>query len=385
MNQQLYRSLLTAASLCALCACSSDTDPRTYEREQAFLANLVQESILPLYDAAYLRASELKINVDELCESPSSDGVALARASWRALQDAWKHTEVYSFGPVKEYPLRLGPKIDLWPARAETVERAIRDGAWKEVGDLSVVSGWSKGLPAVEYVLFRDPDASVVSDELTAEVDRCTYLGLLAEDARINFELLVNAWKPDDGNFAAELTFDQADVEATFFGTVAMAFDEVMNRTGFLIELMRQTKVAKPAGIATGTIDLGLAESRFCDCSLEDLQANLAGLREVYVGAAERASSSEPAEGEVGEVVYNSIRSLLPQDAQSIDVDILASFDELELHISGFETTLTGAIDTNPSRVEELYQKLTRLQVLFQVDLFQALGVTLTFNDNDGD
>jgi len=59
------------------------------------------------------------------------------------------------------------------------------------------------------------------------------------------------------------------------------------------------------------------------------------------------------------------------------------------------ETTLTAvqavgapfeqAVPANRAPVEDAYQKTHALEVLCKVDLASALGVTITFNSNDGD
>ena len=46
---------------------------------------------------------------------------------------------------------------------------------------------------------------------------------------------------------------------------------------------------------------------------------------------------------------------------------------------------LTDAVEASPDTVREASAKLGEAQALFQVELIGALGLSLNFNDNDGD
>ncbi|MEZ4590081.1 MAG: hypothetical protein R3D55_02920 [Chloroflexota bacterium] len=63
-------------------------------------------------------------------------------------------------------------------------------------------------------------------------------------------------------------------------------------------------------------------------------------------------------------------------DAQFVTT--LAAFDEIE-------GSLHTAVTTNPNQVNAAYDEVRTLLVLIKADMANHLGVTLTFNDNDGD
>ena len=47
--------------------------------------------------------------------------------------------------------------------------------------------------------------------------------------------------------------------------------------------------------------------------------------------------------------------------------------------------SLTEAVLSSPDAVVQASEQLNELQSLIQVDIIGALGLTLNFNDNDGD
>ena len=90
------------------------------------------------------------------CRAERGRPRASPQAWWRA-QGAWKRSEVFAFGPYREFPLRLGPQIDFWPARTEQVEELIAGDAELSAEALSSLGASARGMPVVEYLLYA-PD-----------------------------------------------------------------------------------------------------------------------------------------------------------------------------------------------------------------------------------
>ena len=65
------------------------------------------------------------------------------------------------------------------------------------------------------------------------------------------------------------------------------------------------------------------------------------------------------------------------------DIDALLSTSATRL--AEVPDPLEQTISLEPELVVRAQEALLALQVAIQVDLAQALGVTITFNDNDGD
>ena len=80
-----------------------------------------------------------------------------------------------------------------------------------------------------------------------------------------------------------------------------------------------------------------------------------------------------------------SVADLIAKESGQIGRDMQAAFAAVHTAIESFDGTLEEAIGNEGAKIATLYDCLTDLQRVIQVDLSQHLGVTLTFNDNDGD
>ena len=76
-----------------------------------------------------------------------------------------------------------------------------------------------------------------------------------------------------------------------------------------------------------------------------------------------------------GDVEYGSI----------LDSDIKAQIISSKQAISTLENPLSDYVVNNTAEANEVYQELQALVVLWKVDMMGALGVLVTYIDNDGD
>jgi predicted lipoprotein len=322
--------------------------------------------ILPLYEEFEHHALGLDDRVRELCLDPDDERLDLARTAWWDARAPLKQAEVFAFGPYQDQPFRLGPKIDFWPARADTIDEVLAGAEPLDEETVSRFGAPARGLPAIEYLLH--PPGGDFLGELTLSPRRCDYLTALARDLAVNASALRLAWDPDGHDYLGELR--EAGRTSNSFATLDMAVGEVVNRLGFTLENMRSDKLGKPLG-SGGVPAPDAAESRFSGRSLEDLRDNLEGIRLVYSGTADA--------GGVG------LGSYLESRGHEFDTLFDARLAEARRAIDAIEPPLTEAVSEDPRSVERAIGALAELGRLIQVDLINALALTGGFNDNDGD
>jgi len=139
----IARLALVALMLTASC---TPTDLR-----RKVLRSWGEDLLLPLYVQFDARLGELAVRIEALCSTPTEETLALAREGWWNARAPWKQAEVFAFGPFSEEPLRLGPKIDFWPARPENADEVL---AGSDPITAETFGAASKGLPIVEYLLY---------------------------------------------------------------------------------------------------------------------------------------------------------------------------------------------------------------------------------------
>jgi hypothetical protein len=353
-----------ALPLLGIAACSSTGAPDT---RRELLSGWSTELIVPLYRDFEQQSEALSTALGALCAAPTSESLTAARTAWGLARETWKEAEVFAFGPYSRPQYRIGPQIDSWPARADNVEEWLTGSGAVDAATVATLGVYHKGLPVIEYLLYPPQGAA---ETLLADARRCSYLISVGAELVSRARAIHLAWSPEGDDFAAQLS--GAGRTSTAFRSLRDAFSEIVNRMGFTVENIRRDKLGRPLGDASGGIAApDSAESRFSGRSISDILDNLEGIELLFFGDAERGI---PALGR-----YAAERG---QDFDGRVRDALASARGA---LMACDLPLTQAITTSPDAVLDATAKLGDLQALFQVELIGALGLSLNFNDNDGD
>ncbi|TNF27016.1 MAG: hypothetical protein EP329_20205, partial [Deltaproteobacteria bacterium] len=247
--------------------------------------------------------------------------------------------------------------------RPESVRAALAGDA---PIDAALLGAPAKGFAAIELVLW-DPDG----DPLTALRDdprRCEYLEAVVPDLAARVRELRAVWAPTGDDFLGELT--EAGSRDTQYDSLQLAFGEMINRIGYLVENVRNTKVGKPLGLDTGSAHPEGVESPFSGRALDDIRDNLAGVRRLLLG-----------DGADDLGLDGYLRSRGRYLAPLVEARLAAVLDALD----AIDHPLDAAVVDAPAAVQALYDRLGELQRTVQVDVLSALSVTVGFNDADGD
>ena len=330
------------------------------------LSDLAQHVAVAGFQSVSDRAVLLAEAATVFCDAPTEKTLDSVRSAWWNAREPWKQTEIIQFGPTVEYPLRLGPKMDDWPVNAEAVEELIEGDKDLDVEGFGAMGSATRGYPVLEYLLWASGEDSLTI--LSDDGRRCEAVSGSAGDIAANAASLLEAWQTD---WAARVSEPGAHEEDAYENAQDV-LDEWVNRMAFTVENIRALKLGKPVGDDTGgEPQADMLESRFSARSLMDARDALAGVQAVWDGGFE---------GSVGA----GIESLVADDSALVeDIDALLSTSATRL--AEVPEPLEQTISLEPELVVRAQEALLALQVAIQVDLAQALGVTITFNDNDGD
>jgi predicted lipoprotein len=339
--------------LTLLLSCSrdgTDTASAPPDRTEA-LSRLAGDFARTNYTEFALRAAELSDAAAVLCADPSSESLTAAREAWWIARAPWKRNEIIQFGPVVEYPERLGPKLDDWPVSADAVEALIIGDT---VLDFTLMGTATRGLPVVEYLLWGREEETLPALRETPR--RCAVLAGAAADVHSNAVLLSSAWQEDWMDALITPT------DGGPYRTQQAVLDEWVNRMAFSVENLRATRLGKPLGDRSGgEVQPDTIESRPSGRSLTDAADILVGVDGVWT---------------------LGVRGLVDDDlAAGVDALLATSAARLAAIPEPLEETIV----LEPEVVVYTQDALQALQVALQVDLAQTLSVTITFNDNDGD
>lgn len=348
-----------AVALAALSCEGGTTETADFRRR--LLESWGEAMVVPTLQTLEAQAAALTTASEALCARPSTETLAAARAAWSDARAPWKQTEVFAFGPSRDEPLRLGPKLDSWPMRPESVERVLAGDQAVDATGVARLGSFERGFPAVEYLLWGVDDPVAFADR------RCAYLIGASSDLAANATAMRAAWDPAEGDFAGRLARSGSGEGA--FDTLQMAFAEVVNRMGHTIDTIRFEKLGKPVGLDGASGDPTKAESPLSGRSVADIHDALTGIAALYHGA----------NGGIGLTDYLAFRG------HAFDARFDAHLKAGRAALDAIEGPLTLAAVERPEQVRAAIEALSAIQVFIQVDIANALSVALSFNDSDGD
>ena len=366
-NRPVYRVLVVAMATLLTSCFHQPFD------NQAMLESLGSEVIIPSYASFAQETAALVSMATAFCDAPTTSSLKNLQSQWKRARVAWKQMDVIEFGPYVDQPWRLGPKIDSWPVREDTVEDNLASEEPLSLERVRTLGASSRGLPVMEYLIF---DAGGVDAALAKFADangaqRCNYTTALAEDLDANAQAMVQAWSHDGDDYLGALV---ASGEAgTPFMSVREASNEIVNRMIFLAENVMQLKLGQPLGLESGgEPEPGQVESRYSDHSLEDILANLDGLENLY-------------RGRFGEHRGIGVQRWVRWYNPDVDRRVVASMLKARWAVEDIPEPLSRAVVEHGDAVQAAYDQVRELRNTLGVDMINALAGSVSFNDTDGD
>jgi predicted lipoprotein len=372
----LRGSLWLAVPL-ALCACPViDEDPPGEVQRRKFSTNVTDEIIVPRLTSFAAQAAALRDALAAHDTAGGNDVVSrdAARDAWRAAMATWQELEMLHLGPAASPATFVGglglreriyawPQINVCALDAQLLAGEFREDGWVDTRLPNVI-----GLAAVEYTLFVDSDANGCPDSATMnaagtwdalgadeiKARRASYASIVADDVAQKAEALRAAWLdgvaaadgvPATAPFAEALR--SAGEEGSAFPTAQQALDELYAAL-FALELVtKDQKLGIPAGVHVGCETATCperAESRFARTSKENIAANLAVMRAVFLGIDRNG---------VDDTGFDDL--LRERGADDLAAAMITNLDVALAAAQGFDGTLEDALLAEPERVVALH------------------------------
>lgn len=258
---------------------------------------------------------------------------AKARSGWLRAMTAWERLSAVAVGPLVER--RSARRIDFTPTRPASIERAIG----QDQRDMALVGAPAKGLPALEWLLWKH--------SLAPGSAACEYAVRVADDIADEASALAAAFaSPREWSDEAQAT----------------AFAEMLNQFVAGVEALRWAQIERPLKEGRGQFPRSASRS-----SAAAWAARWQALRSLAVfeaGAAEAPVSIE---------AYLRGRGL----------NLLA--DRLRGAVQRSGLALEGASPSRPATLAGASRELATLKRRLEAEVAPALEVSIGFSDADGD
>lgn len=364
-------TVMALACFALLSSCSSDSDgndPKTdYDRE-AMVANYAENLIIPAYSAFLEKTDAMNAAIAAFAATPTTETLAAARTAYQNAYLAWQNVSTYEFGPADDQLLRTN--LNTYPTDAAEIERNIAATSYNLQAAANLDA---KGFPALDYLLYGAGTEAAVVDQYTSGANagkRKQYLQDVSSLVKQRVEAVQSGWTT--GDYAT--TFKNSPGTA-----VGSAIGSLVNELNYEIDLTKRAKVGIPSGRFTSGAALPeQVEAYYSRTSLELLKQAIRAQKAIFMGQTATGTNGPGLDDYLDHVQAPYENGLL-SDA------IEAQFDAALTAANAIQVPLAEAVSTQPQAVTKVYDELQRLIVLTKTDMPAALGVTITYNDNDGD
>lgn len=372
-----YRSRPILYTVCAVlllgfAACKKDKkqEPDMTEFDRTvMLKDIAGNIIMPGHETFKTEAGKLSELLATLEATPTTANIEAAQAQWRKTANAWKACELFNIGEVMD--VYIHNKIHTWPANKGFIDQYIYGS---DVLDEAFVDGKgssSKGLAAIEYLLFNQDGNAAVQDSLVnvpRAPRRRQYLKALGANLNTIAGALYDIWSVN-GYYDRFVNSPGTGLESST--------SLLVNEMAALLERMLGTKLGKPMGKhINNQPDHELAEAYISDESLALLHSNLEVLKNTFHGGADKTYTGIDDHLDAVGAKYDDMKLSEKVDAQ---------FTTVKTALNQLSPSLNNAVYNNVPGTENAYTELKMLLVLFKVDIASNLSITITLNDNDGD
>ncbi|MFM7022094.1 MAG: imelysin family protein [Flavobacteriales bacterium] len=337
----------------------------------AMLKNIGENIIIPAY-------ADLKVSVDSVefynnlfIANPSLTTLSNLQKAFKKAYEDFQYVSVFEFGPAETQLFRANCNTFPCDSAEINTKIAAANFDFSTVADLD-----AKGFPALDFLLYGKLNnndstlAKFTSGANTAK--RKDYLTALISDLKTKTHAVNTGWSASGGNYIA--TF----ISST--GTdVGSSLGLLVNQLNYDFEMLKNYKLGIPLGKKSlGTVLPEKVEAYYSQISSSLLVKHIKGIENVYLGKSKQGVDGLGLDDYLA-TLKSSYNGGLLSDA--IKTQLTAAISKLQL----VPDPLSETVISNASVADAAYIELQKQVVLFKTDMPSALGILITYQDNDGD
>ncbi|MFO1059583.1 MAG: imelysin family protein [Dongiaceae bacterium] len=330
--------------------------------------------VVPAFDRLASASAALATTAAEVCAGPDAagpdaagpDAAGLDRlaTAFAATADAWAGAQQFRLGPLSDQ--QHADRFAYWPERRNIVDRQLAgllagsDAAELSPAAFARQSVAVQGLTALERLLFDDAARQALLAGDAAAARRCAVATAIARNLSAIAGTCRDAWH--------EAERDPARAAAPFSASAGEAAAQSLGNLMTILEVAADQKIAAPLGPSADQARPKAAEQWRSGRSLRDLRLNLETARRSFAGDA-------------------GFATLLAAADPGTGARVAAAFDAVDKALAGVPEPLDRAVADPAGRraLEEARAALKQVEDLLRREAAPAMGITLGFNELDGD
>ncbi len=350
-------------------ACDSGGDddgpaPAEFDRA-AMLTNYADNLILTGYRDLQTEVDEYKAAVDAFGSEVTVANLEALQASFKSVRLAWQSVNFFQFGPAETSALRT--ILNTYPTDKDKIESNIDNGGYTLGSVDNLAAG---GFPAVAYLIYGQGQTNQeIVESFTTQpkaTERLTYLTDNTEFIKTAVDEVTDSWETTGGDYRAEF-LDPSNGGTGTGSSISLLVNALIQHYE---RFLRDGKIGIPAGVRSAGVPRPTAtEAYHGGYSSELVVANLQAFKSLLSGGS-------------GSGLDDNLRFLEEDD---LVTDIFGGIDQSIAEAQQLSDPLSSDIENDPQPAIDVFTTMQNPLVLIKVDMTSALGITITFQDNDGD
>lgn len=369
----IYICLACFALLFSQCDKKKEEEPTPESSfdKSGMLANIGDNLIIPAYADFKISVDSLKLVSDAFVANPTTSSLDDFQATFFICSAKFQWISTYEFGPAEMEFIRSS--LNVFPCDTAEINGKIASANYNfsTVADIDV-----KGFPAIDFLLYgyNLNDAAILSLFTTDvnAVNRRNYLTAVIAEIKSKTDIVNTGWSAAGGNYIS--TFKNSTGS-----DVGSSIGLLVNQLNFDLEMLKNARI----GIPLGKRSLGVplpekSEAFYSGLSLDLASQHISNIENIYLG---RSRQNNDGLGFDDYLTHINAR----YGSVSLNEAIKSKLNSAKVKLSAIPGPLSDAVINNASVVDAAYLELQQLVILLKVDMTSALGVSITYVDNDGD
>ncbi len=346
------------------------TGPTT--AKDSILANIGNNIILPAYATLNNSVNSLDSAIVDFNAGPGSTKLSAVQDLFKTAYTNWEYVSAYDgFGPAYSVQPTLAG-LNLFPTSTTTIDGNI------SVGNNNVnafANSAAKGFPALDYLLFGAGANTINNYTTDANAgNRKAYLAAVSADIKTEVNAAYKGWSASGGNYIAGFLNGTGNSMSSSLGLLinSMVQDfEILKNDRLGIPLGKQ-----PPGQVLPVFPTEV-EAYYSGISAQLALASLKSVQNIFLGTGPQGNGP-------GLKDY-LIKANAQYHGGLLSDTIKVNFASAVTGLQAIPDPFSATIQSNAAPSDAVYAKTQLLVVLLKTDMPSALGVLITFGDNDGD
>ena len=335
---------------------------------KAMLENMADNFIIPGYQNYVSKINLLEQSILTFETTQTLGDYEIVLSNYQLGIKAWQAVSFLEFGPAENIVLR--GQSNVYPVDTALIQSNINLGGY----NLATAGNYAaKGWQALDYLLYFSEDDTVSTAYFVNNSPALDYLKNSVIDLKANADYVNNAWQ----------TYRNTFVNNNANNANGSAVSDLTNAIVSHYEAyVRKGKVGLPVGAFNGFSQTPMPQN--VEGLYQHAQLQFATTTMVYFKRFLNGQHFNGNSDALGLLDYaNFVGATV--DGKEISVAVNAQIERILIANENVIGAWSEMVQQNPGVSQEIYLEYQKLTPLIKVDLTSALGIIITYQDNDGD